>query len=76
MTDFDESYQPDDYGDEGDEGDEPCEHEHDESCLDYQGFNICSHSHCFNCGGCTCPGYCDDYQRYNLRPAETGGSPG
>jgi hypothetical protein len=56
-----------------DEDDEPCFHEHDEWCEDYQGFNVCSHQHCFNCGGCRCPGYCDDYQTYNLRPAETGG---
>ncbi len=31
------------------------------------------HEHCFNCGVCGCAGYCDDYQTYNLRPAETGG---
>jgi len=53
---------------------EPCEHEHDEECYDYQGFDQCYHQHCMNCGGCGCPGYCDDYQTYNLRPAETGGS--
>jgi hypothetical protein len=29
---------------------------------------------CFGCGEIGCPGYCDDYQTYNLRPAETGGS--
>lgn len=28
---------------------------------------------CFNCGEPGCPGYCDDYQTYNLRPEETGG---
>lgn len=28
---------------------------------------------CINCGKPSCPGYCDDYQTYNLRPAETGG---
>lgn len=56
------------------EGDwEPCEHACDEDCYDYQGFWVCSHSHCGNCGGCNCPGYCDDHQTYNLRPAETGG---
>lgn len=49
---------------------EPCEHDCDENCDD----DYCYHSHCINCGGCTCPGYCDDYQTYNLRPAETGGS--
>lgn len=53
---------------------EPCHHEHTEECEDYQGFNVCSHAHCINCGECECPGYCDDYQTYNLRPAETGGS--
>ena len=29
---------------------------------------------CQGCGELTCPGYCDDYQTYNLRPAETGGA--
>lgn len=28
---------------------------------------------CGRCGTQNCPGYCDDYQTYNLRPAETGG---
>lgn len=60
--------------DEGDYDDEPCEHEHDEECYDYNGFDVCLHQHCMNCGGCRCPGYCDDYQTYNLRPEETGGS--
>jgi hypothetical protein len=55
---------------------EPCEHDCDEDCEDYQGFNICSHSHCMNCGGCGCPGYCDDHRTYNLRPDETGGTAG
>jgi len=27
---------------------------------------------CFHCGSRSCAGYCDDYQTYNLRPAETG----
>jgi hypothetical protein len=63
----------DDYDQLDDEW-EPCQHEHDESCEDYQGFDVCEHSHCPNCGGCQCPGYCDDYQTYNLRPAETGGA--
>ena len=53
---------------------EPCSHDHDEECYDYQGFSRCHHQHCWNCGGCGCPGYCDDYQTYNLRPAETGGT--
>ncbi len=48
---------------------EPCSHEHDELCED-----DCHHMHCWSCGGCGCPGYCDDYQTYNLRPAETGGT--
>jgi hypothetical protein len=47
--------------------DEPCYHEHDEECYDYQGFYVCRHYHCAGCGGCQCPGYCDDYQTYNLR---------
>ena len=59
---------------EGGWDDEPCTHEHDEDCYDYQGFYVCTHSHCFNCGGCECPGYCDDHRTYNLRPAETGGA--
>jgi hypothetical protein len=47
---------------------EPCEHYCDDDCGEH-----CYHEHCFNCGGCRCPGYCDDYQTYNLRPEETGG---
>lgn len=46
---------------------EPCEHDCDEDC------DPCLHEHCWKCGGCGCPGYCDDYQSYNLRPEETGG---
>jgi hypothetical protein len=57
---------------EDDWDDEPCEHDHEEWCYDEQGYLSCNHQHCMNCGGCTCPGYCDDYQTYNLRPAETG----
>ena len=53
---------------------EPCDHDHDEDCYDDQGFFQCYHQHCLNCGGCGCPGYCDDYQTYNLRPGETGGT--
>lgn len=64
----------DDWDDDDGWDDEPCEHEHDEECYDYQGFYVCRHTHCGGCGGCTCPGYCDDYQTYNLRPAETGGA--
>ena len=48
---------------------EICDHEYDEEC-DWYG---CHHTHCFNFGECGCAGYCDDYQTYNLRPAETGG---
>ncbi len=52
---------------------EPCDHDHDENCHDLQDYLECHHEHCFNCGVCGCAGYCDDYQTYNLRPAETGG---
>lgn len=63
-----------DGADVDDDDDEPCYHDCNEECYDYQGLSACRHSHCFNCGGCQCPGYCDDYQTYNLRPAETGGA--
>ena len=46
---------------------EPCYHEHDEECEDAAGNNVCLHEHCIWCGGCQCPGYCDDHQTYNLR---------
>jgi len=46
---------------------EPCDHDCDEDCAWYG----CHHQHCLWCGGCRCPGYCDDYQTYNLRPDET-----
>ncbi len=55
----------------GDWDDEPCTHDCDDDCDDEWG---CRHSHCFNCGACGCPGYCDDYVTYNLRPDETGGA--
>jgi hypothetical protein len=59
----------------GDWDDEPCSHVcEDDGCEDEWGFSACTHSHCGNCGGCGCPGYCDDHRTYNLRPAETGGS--
>jgi len=59
---------------DADDWEEACFHECDEECEDYQGFSICRHQHCFACGGCQCPGYCDDNQTYNLRPpSETGG---
>jgi hypothetical protein len=58
---------------EGDDW-EPCEHDCDENCYDDFDNWDCHHRHCFACGGCNCPGYCDDYQTYNLRPAETGGA--
>jgi hypothetical protein len=79
MADFREcpACQPRPPGDlsHGDWDDEPCSHDHDESCEDFQGFSACNHSHCMNCGACDCPGYCDDYTVYNLRPfEETGGS--
>ena len=54
--------------------DEPCSHDCDEDCEDEWGYSACRHQHCWNCGGCGCPGYCDDHQTYNLRPAETGGT--
>lgn len=41
---------------------EPCDHDCDEDC------EPCLHEHCWNCGGCGCPGYCADYQTYNLPP--------
>jgi len=53
---------------------EPCSHDCDDGCYDQFDERRCSHQHCFNCGGCGCPGYCDDYQTYNLRPSETGGA--
>jgi hypothetical protein len=62
----------DDFPGEYDDLDEPCSHDCDEDCDEYD----CSHQHCFACGGCECPGYCDDYQTYNLRPQETGGESG
>jgi hypothetical protein len=51
-----------------------CHHDCDEECESPSGFSICPHFHCPGCGECGCPGYCDDYQTYNLRPAETGGA--
>lgn len=46
---------------------------HDEDCYDEDtGDLICDP--CLKCGAHHCPGYCDDYQTYNLRPGETGGS--
>ena len=53
--------------------DEPCCHDCDDDCYDEYGEWRCDHQHCFNCGGCGCPGYCDDFVTYNLRPSETGG---
>ena len=54
-----------DLADQGAAGDlddwEPCDHDCDEEC------DPCRHQHCWHCGGCGCPGYCDDYQTYNLR---------
>lgn len=68
-----DDFEPEDECDGG--GDEPCTHDCAEECEDDLGDYQCLHSHCFNCGGCGCPGYCDDYQTYNLRPEETGGTP-
>jgi hypothetical protein len=42
---------------------------HDEPCRCYDEYE------CPSCGTPGCPGYCDDYQSYNLRPEETGGDP-
>lgn len=58
------------YNDLDDDWGNGCNHDCDEDCDD----GGCHHEHCFACGECECPGYCDDYQTYNLRPAETGGS--
>ena len=66
--------QPQAVGVEDDDDDGYCDHDHDEDCYDCQGFFQCRHEHCSACGGCGCPGYCDDYQTYNLRPSETGGA--
>jgi hypothetical protein len=47
---------------------EVCDHDHDEECLGPDGrATFCTHEHCAWCGACGCPGYCDDYQTYNLR---------
>lgn len=62
------------FADEADD-DEPCSHDCDEACYGEWDEWLCTHSHCFACGGCRCPGYCDDHQTYNLRPSETGGQP-
>ena len=60
--------------DELDDDDAWCEHDCGlEGCFDDGDF-FCHHQHCIACGGCGCPGYCDDYQTYNLRPSETGGA--
>lgn len=53
---------------------EPCEHDCDDGCYDEYDNSYCTHQHCDWCGGCNCPGYCDDHQTYNLRATETGGS--
>ena len=65
-----------DDGDDDWDDDEPCSHDHDEECFGPNDEDWCTHQHCFACGGCGCPGYCDDYQTYNLRPEETGGGEG
>jgi hypothetical protein len=48
--------------------DEPCMH--DCGCAPTS-TAVCTHQHCGNCGGCDCPGYCDDHATYNLRLTET-----
>jgi hypothetical protein len=64
----------DDGWQDDDEFGDPCDHDCDEDCYDELDQHDCRHEHCFNCGGCGCAGYCDDYQTYNLRPEETGGA--
>lgn len=71
---YDDDEETLEFADESEYTDEYCEHDCGESdCFD-DGFEFCHHEHCPNCGGCGCPGYCDDYQTYNLRPGETGGA--
>jgi hypothetical protein len=41
----------------------------EEPCRCYEADQTCD-----LCGTPGCPGYCDDYQTYNLRPEETGGA--
>lgn len=55
--------------------DDFCEHDCDDSECAEWGDGYCHHQHYCHCGECGCAGYCDDYQTYNLRPAETGGVP-
>lgn len=64
------------WADEYDAWDDFCDHECFDNCDENvsEGGYYCLHQHCWNCGQCGCPGYCDDYQTYNLRPAETGGA--
>lgn len=64
-----------DMADEADDDYEPCDHDcFDDGCEEGpDGRYRCDHQHCWNCGACGCPGYCDDEQTYNLRFAETGG---
>ncbi len=54
------------------DGDYDYDELHDEGCFDEETGELRCNP-CFSCGGHRCPGYCDDYQTYNLRPAETGG---
>lgn len=45
-------------------------------CMEPDGRCVCyDEVICGNCSMPNCPGYCDDYQTYNLRPGETGGEP-
>ena len=74
VSDLDDDFEPADecdgadYDGEHDYLDEP----HDDECYDEDTGEL----RCFicKCGSHHCAGYCDDYQTYNLRPAETGGS--
>jgi hypothetical protein len=69
--DDDLAREPEDAGD--DDFWDACTHDCDDRCYDELDEHKCRHEHCWKCGGCCCPGYCDDYQTYNLRPDETGG---
>jgi hypothetical protein len=65
-------FEPEDECDGGEEGcydDGLCPDCCEEPCRCYEADQTCD-----LCGTPGCPGYCDDYQTYNLRPAETGGS--
>jgi hypothetical protein len=47
-----------------------------QDCCEPDGRCTCDDEYeCPSCGTPGCPGYCDDYTTYNLRPDETGGEP-